>query len=157
MRMHAASTGLTDEIEEIVSSIFEHMLGLSTRLRGLPGGRNAPTELHSIVEVTGRWRGAVSIACTRLQARCFAARFLSLPALEIDDQIACDVLGELTNMLAGNLKPLLASDVQLSIATVSSNESECAPDFAPEICKELFFDCSEGSFVTKVWAAPATS
>ncbi len=155
MATHMASTGMTHEIEEIVSSIFENMLGLQTSLREVQVNRKAPTELHSSVQFTGRWRGVISIECTWLHARRFAARFLSLPAFEIDDQIACDVLGELTNMVAGNLKPLFASDIQCSVATVSSNKSKCALDFKPEICEELHFCCAEGNFVARVLAALA--
>lgn len=155
MRIAAASASLTEGIEEIVSSIFENMLGLPTSSGGADGDGPVHGELHSFVRFTGSWMGMVSIECTRMQARHFAGRFLSLPVEGMDDRIACDVLGELTNMMAGNLKPLFASDIQLSTATVSSGKGEAEPDFHPEVLKELFFYCAEGSFLARVVAGPA--
>lgn len=155
MKTEPASATLTEGIEEIVSSIFENMLGLPMSPCGLDGGCNPRGELHSSVRFSGPWRGMVSIECTRAQARHFAARFLSLPIAEIDERMACDVLGELTNMMAGNLKPLFAPDIALSTATVSSKPIEPALDFHAEILKELFFSCAEGSFLAKVIAGPA--
>jgi CheY-specific phosphatase CheX len=146
-------TDLTHGIEEIVSSIFENMLGLPTSAR-IPGSGTHPSkELRAVVTFTGCWHGTVSIECTRVQACHFAQRFLSLPACQINDQIAWDVLGELTNMIAGNLKPLFASDIRLSIATVSMDESTSPVILDHEIQKELFFLCAEGQFLAKVCAS----
>ena len=147
--------GLTQGIEEIIASIFENMLDLPASHRAVVSGWICQETVRSLVTFTGSWHGMVSMECTRTQARHFAQRFLSLPACQIDDQVAWDVLGELTNMIAGNLKPLLASDIQLSISTVPWKEGEPALDFLPEIRRELIFSCAEGDFVTRLLAAPS--
>lgn len=153
MAAELAFADLTHEIEETVSSIFENMLGLPTSARTPEPIRNSPKEFRSLVTFTGCWNGTVSVDCTRLQAHHFAQRFLSLPACQINDQIAWDVPGELTNMIAGNLKPLFAPDLRLSIAVVSTKAGTLRLDLSSEIHKQLFFSCAEGPFVANVYAS----
>ena len=154
MSTEPASAGLRRGMEEIVSSIFENMLGLSTNFLSPEPVQSSPGDIRASVEFTGSWHGTVSMECALQQARHFAARFLSLPASRMDDQIACDVLGELANMVAGNLKPLFASDIQLSTATVCQTRNELALDFDPAICIQLLLFCAEGNFVARLLAAP---
>lgn len=153
--MEAALTDLTRDIEQVVSSVFGNMLGLSTNSGGCEDERRPLRELSSLVTFTGAWQGMVSIGCNLLQARRFAERFLSLSPGAVDDRIALDVLGELTNMVAGNLKPLFASDLRVSMATVSCTAGEPAPAFTPAVRKRIAFYSAEGTFAISVLAAPA--
>lgn len=77
-----------------------------------------PDSVTAAVHFVGDWRGVTLIECTSQQACQFAARFMGIdqPA-EIDSDVR-DVMGELANMVAGNLKSLLPRGVDLSMPCV---------------------------------------
>jgi CheY-specific phosphatase CheX len=105
------------ELVEIVGSVFATMLRLEVRESGDPwfpcGNR-----LTSAVHLTGDWNGAVLFECDRGHACELAGRFLSIdPPHEVDD-IVRDVVGELANMIGGNLKCILTRGIHLSVPAV---------------------------------------
>lgn len=148
------TASLAGGISEVVSAIFENMLGLSVTLDGPGGAADSAVEFRSCVRLTGSWTGAVSIECSRVQARHFAARFLSLPPCQVPEQITRDVLGELTNMISGNAKPLLGPDIQLSVAAVSQGHDGCGMECKSSACEAVRIFCAEGCFTVKLIAAP---
>lgn len=70
------------------------------------------------VQVTGAWEGAVLVFCAEELAGAFAAAMFGTPAQEVTDDEVRDALGELANMVAGNVKAQLPSQTQLSLPTV---------------------------------------
>jgi len=138
------------ELAQIVESVFVTMMRLDVAecpTPWFPGGER----LTSAVHLAGDWNGAVLLECDRLQACRFAARFLSqdgppivMPA-SVDDVVR-DVLGELANMIGGNLKCVLAGGVKLSMPAVVDGS-----EYSLRICKatlkeRLAFQCAEGVF-----------
>src|SRR5258707_14945843 len=106
-----------DELAQIVGSVFETMLRLETEM-GADAPPHAPDMLTAAVYLTGNFRGAILMHCLPQQACAFAGQFLSKePHAEIDDEVR-DVLGELTNMIAGNLKCTFLPGTHLSIPSV---------------------------------------
>jgi len=57
--------------------------------------------------MAGDWNGAILLECDRRQACQFAGRFLSLDPSDTVDDVVRDVLGELVNMIGGNMKCVL--------------------------------------------------
>jgi len=71
------------------------------------------------VQITGAWEGAVRVDCSSSLARMATSRFLGVTPDEVHiDQIR-DAIGELANMSAGSLKPLVPPPCQLSLPTVA--------------------------------------
>ena len=104
------------QIAEIAASVYDTMLGTPVLTVGgtAPGWRAG---LIASVFYAGNWTGAVLLECSVEQAMNWTARLLSLdPPVALDD--ARDGLGELTNMLAGNLKPMFPPGTSLSIPSV---------------------------------------
>jgi chemotaxis protein CheX len=104
-------------LESIVKSIF-------TTMMDLPVGQSDATwhpsgdRLTSIVYLEGDWNGAVSLECTAGQACQFAGRFLSMDTPEVVDDDVRDVLGEVVNMIGGNVKSAMPHGVRLSLPSV---------------------------------------
>ncbi len=94
------------DLAQIVQSVFDTMLGLEAAQSETPWFRGSD-RLTALVHLSGAWTGAVLLECTRGQACCFASRFLSLDKLSSVDDIVRAVLGELTNMIGGNLKSVM--------------------------------------------------
>jgi len=77
-----------------------------------------PTEVHSSVSITGSWTGHVVYASSTVAARRAAAAFLAMEADEVSPEDLSDVLGELANIVGGNVKAMLPSGAMLSLPQV---------------------------------------
>jgi chemotaxis protein CheX len=75
------------------------------------------------VAVTGAWQGCVLLAAPTPLARTVAAAMFDLPADRLTDDEVADALGELTNMIAGNVKSLLPGPSSLSMPAVTVGAS----------------------------------
>jgi CheY-specific phosphatase CheX len=102
-------------IREITQAVFETMLSLNV----MPLDAPSPARdrgLTAAVYYAGAWRGAILLDCSREQAKLWS--YLLTGAGDSDDADIRDDLGELANILAGNLKPLLPPGTGLSIPSV---------------------------------------
>jgi chemotaxis protein CheX len=117
-----------DDLARIVESVFRTMMDLEAAVSEACW-IHAPGTITSAVHFTGAWRGAVLVECGAPQACQFTARFMGteLPAA-IDDDVR-DVMGELANMVAGNLKSLLPRGVDLSMPSVVEGS-----DYSLHVC-----------------------
>ena len=136
---------LPGELAQIVESVFAAMLGLEAGECGTPWFP-AGDRLTSVVHLAGAWNGAVLLECCRGQACRFAGRYLSMDPPETVDDVVRDVLGELANMIGGNLKCILTPGIQLSMPSVVDG---C--DYSLRVCgavvqQRLAFQCAEGLF-----------
>jgi chemotaxis protein CheX len=142
------------EIAEIVESVFATMMGLKACECEVPWAPNA-NRLTSAVHLAGDWCGAVLLECDRYEASRFAVRFLTMGAPDSDiaadilpgvvNDVVRDVLGELANMIGGNLKCVLNRGTRLSLPSVVDG------DFSLRVCgaavrERLNFRCDEGVF-----------
>lgn len=68
------------------------------------------------VGVTGAWEGQVSLEMTAAAARAAAGQMLGEP--EVEDADVLDAVGELVNMVGGNLKSLMPTPSVLGLPVV---------------------------------------
>ncbi len=140
------------ELAQIVESVFETMLSLEvheTETPWFPG----PDRLTSAVQLTGEWNGAVLLECDRGQSCYFAARFLSIELPGAVDDVVRDVLGELANMIGGNLKCILVPGIRLSMPSVVDGGSSSVRVCGTEVRERLAFQYDESTFWITVLAA----
>jgi chemotaxis protein CheX len=136
---------LPDELAQIVKTVFGTMVSLEVDECGtlwFPSG----DRLTSAVHLTGDWKGAVLLECDWLTACRFAGRFLSIDPPDTVDDVVRDVLGELANMIGGNLKCVLTSGIQLSMPSVVDGSGYGLRVCGAEIKDRLAFRCDEGLF-----------
>ena len=79
---------------------------------------NQPSEVHSSVSITGSWTGHVVYASSAAAARRAAAAFLAVEPDEVSQEDLSDVLGELANIVGGNVKAMLPPGATLSLPQV---------------------------------------
>ena len=110
-------TTIDADIEEITAMIW-------TSLFDLPLTRVDEAEIDGsslvtgMVSIDGAWNGAVMVRCSsELATTLTATMFQSDGVPEFDD--VADALGELTNMVAGNVKSLLPAPCNLSLPAVA--------------------------------------
>src|ERR1017187_7804530 len=107
----------TDIVVEVIESVFSTMLDLEVTRVDAPW---SPTgdRLTSAVYLEGNWNGAVLLECDREQACQFTGKLLSMdPPEQVDDDVR-DVLGELANMIGGNIKSVVSPGDRLSLPSV---------------------------------------
>ena len=140
---------VASDVTQIVESVFATMLSLEVnacRTPWFPSADRMTTAIH----LTGDWNCTVLLECERPLACRFASRFLSRDvALTVDDLVR-DVLGELANMIGGNLKGILTSGARLSMPLVIDGS-----DFSLRVCggkvrERLLFECADGAFAITV-------
>jgi hypothetical protein len=125
-------------IAPVAASVYETLLHLE--LRQSADVWEAPKHpFTGAVYYAGTWKGALLVECACEQAMAWAARFMSLdPPISLDD--ARDGLGELTNVIAGNLKPLLPPGVGLSLPSVVQGSDYslrlCGGNLSETLCFE---------------------
>ena len=110
---------------ENVVSIAQDVWGsfLSMDLEANPLGDDAPPiegrTMTGCVHVTGEWQGSIFLECGVDAAQGAAeAMFGADPGTLSPDEVS-DALGELTNMVGGNIKSLLPGPSALSIPSVA--------------------------------------
>jgi chemotaxis protein CheX len=82
------------------------------------GDEKQPSEVHSSVSISGSWTGHVVYASSTAAAKKAAAAFLAMEVGEVSDEDVADVLGELANIVGGNVKAMLPAGALLSLPQV---------------------------------------
>lgn len=136
---------LPSELAQIVVSVFEAMLGLQVSESETPWFSSGD-RLTSVVHLAGDWNGAVLVECDRGQACRFAGRFLTMEPPETVDDVVRDVLGELANMIGGNLKCGMPTGVRLSMPTVMEGRDYDMRICGSQVLERVAFECAEGHF-----------
>jgi chemotaxis protein CheX len=99
------------EINQIVSETFETMLATDVLTGALP--QLEDRVLTAMVSFAGDWTGVLTFECGSAPAIAFARRFLQDDSITELTSDVCDSLGELANIVAGNLKSVLAPGLSL--------------------------------------------
>ena len=123
---------LIDEatIQSIAQEAWSALVGEDEFLVPLPGG--LPDDaVSSWVDVRGPWNGAVVITTGRSTAEQLSRELLKEHAPPVlDDEDIEDGLGELANVVGGNVKAVLPGPSALGLPVVGS-----APTAGPDTCR----------------------
>ncbi len=123
----------TGEVEQVVASAFETMMGLQVQPVNQPWCA-LPEHLIATVQFNGAKRGALVVEMESAQARKFAGCLLGNEPETVDDDVR-DAVGELANVIGGNLKAMVAPTAALSIPCVVDGS-----DFKIRVCGSTRLD-----------------
>ncbi len=109
-----------DDLCKITTSVWESILGLDLQRCPQPVClANEPERfMTGYTHITGAWEGTVSVQCAMGLARRAASIMFSKPLESITESEMRDALGELANMIGGNLKTLMPVPSALSLPSV---------------------------------------
>ena len=140
-----------DELAQIVESVFAAQLGTEVMRCDAPWFPDGDG-LTAAVHMTGSWNGTVLFECSRRQACQFTGNFIGvalqegpIPPEEVDDVVR-DTLGEMVNMIGGNLKCVLAPGIELSMPSVTEDSGCWLRVRGMEVRERLAFESVEGPF-----------
>jgi len=109
-----------ESVVEIVRSVWDSVLAMAL----FPSDTVLPIEegITSCVQISGTWNGVVCARFSLPLARRSAGAMLDLGPSDLSQDDLRDALGELANMIGGNLKSLLPAPSTLTIPWVTTGD-----------------------------------
>jgi chemotaxis protein CheX len=132
-------------MRELTHVVWTTVLGLDVE-ETAPG----PTEVEEIttsIDISGAWEGTISLSFSRLLGRRLAAAMLDCPESEATPALIQDVVGELANVIGGNVKGVLPGPCKLSLPRV---DAQATPQVSPNVDRRFCFDCAGQPFSVTV-------
>jgi chemotaxis protein CheX len=136
---------------QIVQSVFVTMMGVDLSTCDMPWDHSG-SRMTSTVYLAGDWNGAVMLECSPQQACQFAGLMLSIDTPKTVDDDVYDVLGELANVIGGNMKSGMSMGISLSMPSVMIGRDYAVRICGSEVKKRLAFQCDYGPFWVTVLA-----
>ncbi|MCZ2837894.1 chemotaxis protein CheX [Modestobacter sp. VKM Ac-2985] len=109
-----------ETVQSIADEIWPTLVGDGEAFVPVPVA--PPAEVVSAwVTITGPWNGAVVLTCAPATAGALAESVLmTRPPTVVDDEDVADALGELANVLGGNIKSVLPGPSSLGLPQIGS-------------------------------------
>jgi chemotaxis protein CheX len=139
---------LGNEVRALVESIWATVLGWEAEPAEAP--ETEGELLIGSVRISGAWEGEVRLGCPAELARQASGAMLGLPPEVVAAADVADALGELTNILGGNLKALLPGANALGLPSVVEGPGPAGG----EALVQAAFRCRQGPFWVSVEARP---
>ena len=139
------------DIREITGAVWTSVLQVDAAadLGGLTA-ELPPNALTGCVQISGAWEGAVTLQCSIDLARAAAGTmFDRAPDATSADEIR-DALGELANMVGGNIKALLPAPTHLSLPIVVEGDRAALSIRDTEAVQTVWFASHGQPFVVTV-------
>jgi chemotaxis protein CheX len=108
---------LTEITERVWASLVE--VPLLPRQPGQPGPTPGARTFTGCVQITGAWEGAVTVHCSAELAKVLTAAMFMVDPDDTTAEEVSDALGELANMVGGNVKALLPEPCRISLPAVA--------------------------------------
>lgn len=154
-------TTLADAVAHHTANVCQTMLNVAVTRLDRAAIRPSPTEdattIVALIGLTGSWNGSGAIACTGDTARLLSGRFLMTTFADVDAEVL-DAMGELANMIIGNVKEDLAAalgPLAISTPTVIHGRGLQTRSVDGETDARVSFACEGGVLDVRVSLVPA--
>jgi chemotaxis protein CheX len=143
-----------DDLAAITRQVWSSFLGLELADVPVEAAVLAGPVMSAVVRISGAWEGAVRVQCSPPHAAAAAAQMFSIDASAASAADASDVLGELANVVTGNVKSLLPAPSALSMPAVTSAlGSETGAISGTVLVRRVAFVATPGVLHVSVWEA----
>ncbi len=115
-----------------------------------PGTTPLPREVMASVQINGDWQGAVVLVCSSELAHAATAAMFDAEAGTTTQADLDDAMGELANMIGGNIKNRLAVACTLSLPTVVCGAGVIARFPGTKLTTDLAFALPAGTLSVQV-------
>lgn len=106
------------QVRSVVRSVWSTQLGLEIQDTGGPPPAPRSPTLTAAIHISGDFQGAIRLECSRALIRRAAAIMFAMPESALTEDDDRDVVGELTNVITGNLKALIPGNNSISLPTI---------------------------------------
>ncbi|GAB4010144.1 chemotaxis protein CheX [Nocardioides ultimimeridianus] len=127
-----------DDLHWVADEVWRALLGEDEELtaRAVPPGTpfDAPGTWSAAVSVSGEWQGTITVELSADIAARLTAQMLALPPGEdAADADLADAVGELVNMVGGNVKSLMPGPSVLSLPMVAAGRAAHSSELAEAV------------------------
>lgn len=143
----------SDDIITITQEVWASILDLELTAVPYEGAALPAPVLVAVVRISGAWEGTVQLECSQEHAHAAAAAMFAGGVGAVSGDEARDALGELANIVSGNVKSLLPAPSALcipSVRLVSSGAGESEPG-AGEPLRRVAFVAAPGLLHVSIW------
>jgi len=145
MTVAEPSIDLRELSTAVVGDVFALMLQSEATASEQPDdGTRYP--LTAAVYFAGDWRGTLLFELDYELAFTITETMEDVPRPESVDRYVCDALGELVNMFAGNLKPLLPEGTEMATASVTHGGEFSIQVVGAKASSSIPFESPHGPF-----------
>ena len=106
------------QIRSIVRSIWSTQLGLEIQDVEGPVQSSPSQTMTAAIHISGDYHGGIRLECSRAIVRRAASIMFDRPAEQLTDDDERDVIGELANVVTGNVKALIPGSNSISLPTI---------------------------------------
>lgn len=151
---------LIELMRRATRDVFGTMLGIELTDEDAYVQESAPGPsegVMALVGLAGQWAGSGTFSCSATSARQIAGQLLMQPYEAIDDEVL-DAIGEVTNMVLGNVKTFLEEELGpmgLSIPTVIYGRNFTTRSVAKSKWSVAPFQCLGESVEVHLCLAPS--
>lgn len=135
MSVDVVAPELTD-VQDVVGQVWTSFLGEAEPLLPYPLPAGSPFEAASAwsaaVTISGGWAGVVTVELAEPVAHKLTTEMLG--SEEVEDGDVADAVGELVNMIGGNIKSLMPGPSVLSLPVVAAGRA-AHPSDAVEVSR----------------------
>jgi chemotaxis protein CheX len=136
-----------EEISQFVTDIWATFMSAKASPTDEPfKPKGKDNTLAGCVQITGEWQGSVTLYAPKEIGRKVAATMYGLDKTEVEDQQIQDVVGEITNILAGNIKSILPATCSISLPCVAVTDFDLHHP-GSEMLTAVNFECEGLSFL----------
>jgi len=117
-------------LEQIATDVLNGMLGLDVSpTRDEPAH---PDNLVASIRISGDWQAGLEVFTPVSSARRIAEQMFGTDTSELQDAEIADALGEIANMIGGNLKGMTPGETKLSLPCVGVAIAESGSPEEPQ-------------------------
>jgi chemotaxis protein CheX len=141
-----------EQIWTLTNMVFETVLKSGVKRVDSPGTLGGGKYVAAKVEVIGSWNGSVMVGCTHTLARRTAGKMFDMPAEAITMEELRDAVGEIANIIGGNVKTLIAGKARLSLPSVTEVDDESVFEPSEKDRMNVWFESEGERFVVQLVA-----
>lgn len=145
----------SDDLITITQDVWSSFLALELGSVPVESAVLAGPVLTAVVRISGAWEGSLQLDCPQGHAVAAAATMFCAEIGTVTHEQACDALGELANVVTGNVKSLLPAPSALSIPAVRTTSPDpLDADGGPEaLLRRVAFVAAPGPLHVSIWKA----
>jgi len=146
---------LESEIQQYNKLVWSTLLGFDIQPESSTFDFSSEDMITGSVQVTGKWNGAITLYLPSTLANHITETMFSLESGEASLETKKDAIGELINMVGGNIKSMLPQPSALSTPIIAMEGQSQQFPFTKKVtqCK---FTCNNSSFALSLYEQDAT-
>ncbi|HTW07789.1 MAG TPA: chemotaxis protein CheX [Acidimicrobiales bacterium] len=143
----------SESVSQVTREIWAALLAGDGRPDLVPG-QLPGSEIVATADISGEWNGTVCLSCSALAARHATAAMFAISDDELTSNDIVDAIGELVNVVGGNIKSMVPGPSVLSLPRVSEGTDAALPQHL-ELAQEVRFAWMEEPVVVSIWTTTA--